>query len=126
MHNVQKYTINVSLIILSLKNDKWFKALTLLNKNSITEYMPVLVTDDAPQSKDVERAIELGACDYLLFPFEFVDIMGFRFRCFVKNFFNLKFAKHLHLKVNDIEECESILNKEILLKCKCYGDIEIL
>lgn len=64
--------------------------------------------------------------DYLLFPFEFVDIMGFRFRCFVKNFFNLKFAKHLHLKVNDIEECESILNKEILLKCKCYGDIEIL
>lgn len=69
MHNVQKYTINVSLIILSLKNDKWFKALTLLNKNSITEYMPVLVTDDAPQSKDVERAIELGACDYLLFPF---------------------------------------------------------
>lgn len=69
MYNVQKYTINVSLIILSLKNDKWFKALTLLNKNSITEYMPVLVTDDAPQSKDVERAIELGACDYLLFPF---------------------------------------------------------
>ena len=65
-------------------------------------------------------------CAYLLFPFEFVDIMGFRFRCFVKNFFNLKFAKHLHLKVNDIEECESILNKEILLKCKCYGDIEIL
>ena len=64
--------------------------------------------------------------DYLLFPFEFVDIMGFIFRCFVKNFFNLKFAKHLHLKVNDIEECESILNKEILLKCKCYGDIEIL
>lgn len=69
MYNVQKYTINVSLIILSLKNDKWFKALTLLNKNSITEYMPVLVTDGAPQSKDVERAIELGACDYLLFPF---------------------------------------------------------